>query len=82
MALENITEAVTLNGESIVDDQVVVVFNCRIAENGIAQSISNSIRDHGLYQEHRSQVRKDQAEFQNEVWDVEDRLSVEDEVTE
>lgn len=78
MALENVTEAVTLNGESIVDEQVVVVFSCRVAENGIAQSITTSIRDHGMYQEHRSQVRKDQAEFQNEIWDVEDRLSAEE----
>jgi hypothetical protein len=75
MALENVQEVVTLTGESVVNETVVVSFNCRVAENGIAGSIVQSIRDHDLYQEHRTQVRQDLQAFQGKVWAVEDRLS-------
>lgn len=74
MALENVQEAVTLTGDSVVNETVVVAFNCRVAENGIAGSINQSIRNHDLYQEHRTQVRQDLQEFQGKVWDVEDRI--------
>lgn len=77
MSLKNVTEAVTLNGESMVDEQVVVVFNCRVAENGIAGSITQSIRDYALYEAHRNMTRQDLQDFQAEVWEVEDRLTAE-----
>lgn len=75
MALENIQEAVTLAGESVVDGTVVVTFNCRVAENGVAGSVNQSIRNHDLYQEHRTELRKDLQSFQKKVWEVEDRLA-------
>ena len=75
MALENIQEAVTLTGDSVVNGEVVVNFHCRVAENGIAGAITQSIRNHDLYQEHRTQARQDLQEFQGKVWDVEDRMS-------
>ena len=75
MALENIQEAVTLTGDSVVNDEVVVNFNCRVGENGIAGAITQSIRNHDLYQQHRNQVRQDLQEFQGKVWEVEDRLT-------
>lgn len=74
MALDNLQESVTLTGDSVVNDEVVVNFNCRVGENGIAGSITQSIRNHDLYQQHRNQVRKDLQEFQGKVWDVEDRM--------
>lgn len=75
MALDNVQEAVNLSGDSVVNETVVVAFSCRVAENGIAGSINQSIRDHDLYQEHRNQVRQDLQEFQAKVWEVEDRLT-------
>ncbi len=75
MALDNVQEAVTLTGDSVVNGEVVVNFNCRVAENGIAGPINQSIRNHDLYQEHRSKVRQDLQEFQSKIWDVEDRLT-------
>lgn len=74
MALDNVQEAVTLTGDSVVNETVVVAFNCRVAENGIAGSINQSIRNHDLYQQHRNQVRQDLQAFQLKVWEVEDRL--------
>lgn len=76
MALDNVQEAVNLSGDSVVNETVVVAFSCRVAENGIAGSINQSIRDHDLYQEYRTQVRQDLQAFQGKVWDVEDRMSV------
>lgn len=75
MSLENVTEAVNLKGESKVDDELVAVFNCRIAENGVAGPITQQISNHDLYQEHRAEVRQDLQEFQLKVWEVEDRLT-------
>lgn len=75
MALDNVQEAVTLTGDSVIEETVVVAFTCRVAENSIAGSINQSIRNHELYQEHRNQVRQDLQEFQGKVWDVEDRIS-------
>lgn len=75
MALDNLQEQVTLAGDSVVNDEVVVNFNCRVADTGIAGSINQSIRKQDLYQEHRKQVRQDLQEFQAKVWEVEDRLT-------
>lgn len=72
--LKNIREQVTLTGDSMKEEEVVVTFTCRIGEDGIAGSVNIAIRNHGLYQEHRNQVRQDQQEFQMKVWEVEDRL--------
>lgn len=74
MALDNVQEAVTLTGDSVVNDEVVVNFNCRVGENGIAGSINQSIRNHDLFQQHRNQVRQDLQAFQAKIWEVEDRL--------
>lgn len=76
MALENINESVDLAGESIVNETVVVSFSCRIAENGIAGSTTQFIRDYGLYQQHRTVVRQDLQAFQTKIWEIEDRLGV------
>lgn len=78
MALDNVQEAVNLSGDSVINETVVVAFSCRVAENGIAGSINQSIRNHDLYQENRSQVRQDLQEFQAKVWEVEDRLAESD----
>lgn len=74
MALDNVQESVTLTGDSVVNGEVVVNFHCRVAENGIAGAITQSIRHHGLYQEHRNEARQDLQAFQGKVWEVEDRL--------
>lgn len=75
MALENVRESATLTGVSMIEDTEVVQFTTNVASNGIAGAITVNIRDITKYNEHRSQVRRDQAEFQQEVWEVEDRLT-------
>lgn len=75
MTLENIAERVTLQGESMIDDERVASFSCTIDEDGYAGNLSVIVRNRELYKENRAEVRKDQSEFQAEVWEVEDRLS-------
>lgn len=77
MALENIQQSVTLTGESKIEDNVVVTFSSHIPSNGIAGSVTTNIRDIERYNAHRNQVRRDQADFQQEVWAEEDRLAAE-----
>ena len=75
MALEYVRESVTLTGDSKVEDNVIVSFSVHIPSNGIAGAVTTSIRDIERYNEHRAQVRRDQADFQNIVWDKEDEMN-------
>ena len=75
MALENIKESVNLTGESMIEDAVVVAFSAHIPSNGIAGSVTISIRDIERYNASREQVRQDQRDFQNAVWAKEDEMS-------
>ena len=75
MALENIKESVNLTGESMIEDTVVVAFSAHIPSNGIAGSVTTSIRDIEKYNANREQVRQDQRDFQNAVWAKEDEMS-------
>jgi len=77
MALDNIQQSVTLTGESVIEENTVVQFTAHIPNNGIAGSVAVNIRDITRYNEHRSQVRQDQAEFQQRVWEEEDEMSAE-----
>lgn len=74
MGLENVKRAVTLTGVSKIEDKEVVHFEAHIPSNGISGSISPRIQDIQLYNEHRSEVRQDQLEFQNAVWSIEDEM--------
>ena len=75
MALENKQETVNLTADSVVDEEVIVMFSARVPNDGVGSGVSLSIRNKELYDENKSTVRQDQQEFQNLVWDTEDRLS-------
>lgn len=77
MALENVQQSVTLTGESKIDDNVVVAFSAHIPSNGISGAVTANIRDIERYNEHRAQVRRDQSEFQQQVWAKEDEMYTE-----
>ena len=74
MTLENIKESVNLTGDSKVEDNVIVSFSVHIPSNGIAGSVTTSIRDIEKYNANREQVRQDQLEFQHAVWAKEDEM--------
>ena len=77
MALENKQETVNLTAESVVNEEAIVMFSARVSSDGIGSGVSLSIRNKDLYDKNKSQVRQDQQEFQNLVWDTEDRLTAE-----
>ena len=77
MALENKQETVNLTADSVVDEEVIVMFSARVPNDGVGSGVSLSIRNKELYDENKSTVRQDQQEFQNLVWDTEDRLTAE-----
>ena len=77
MALENKQETVNLTAESVVNEEAIVMFSARVPNDGVGSGVSLSIRNKELYDENKSTVRQDQQEFQNLVWDTEDRLTAE-----
>ena len=82
MALENKQETVNLTAESVVNEEAIVMFSARVPSDGIGSGVSLSIRNKDLYDKNKSQVRQDQQEFQNLVWETEDRLQAEEEEAE
>ena len=82
MALENKQETVNLTAESVVNEEAIVMFSARVPSDGIGSGVSLSIRNKDLYDKNKTQVRQDQQEFQNLVWETEDRLQAEEEEAE
>lgn len=54
--------------------QNAVSFYCRIDASGVAGNVVVQVVDSELRDQNRAQVRRDQQEFQEKVWDVEDHL--------
>lgn len=71
---KGLQQAISLTDEAVVDDTTVIVFNAHIPSNGIAGSIQTSIRDIEKYNENRTEIRRIQTEFQNDVWAKEDEM--------
>ena len=82
MGLENKQETVNLTAESVVNEEAIVMFSARVPSDGIGSGVNLSIRNKDLYDKNKSQVRQDQQEFQNLVWETEDRLQAEEEAEE
>ena len=71
---KGLKESVTLTDEAVMDDQTVVTFSAHIPSNGIAGSIQTSIRDIERYNENRTEIRRIQREFEDDVWAKEDEM--------
>ena len=74
--LQQIKESVTLTAFSVIGEDALVVaeFTAHIPDNGISGGVTQHIRDIELFEANRSEVRRDQQAFQNEVWEIEDRM--------
>ena len=71
---KGLKESVTLTDEAVMDDQTVVAFSTHIPSSGIAGSIQTSIRDIEKYNENRTEIRRIQREFEDDVWAKEDEM--------
>ena len=64
-----------ISGESVIDDNVVCVFNATIeCDEPEKMSISQYQRDKDAYKEHCAECRADYAAFEDAVWAVQAKL--------
>jgi len=76
MALET-TKQIVLNSNSKIDDKNVVSLSATITDATAIGNITQHVQDSDAYNANRSQVRKDIAEFQAKVWEIEDEIALE-----
>lgn len=71
-------KSISLLGNSVVDGVVIATFSANVYDDGTGNdSINTYINDQTLYAEHKKEVRADLAEFQNLVWDEQDKVAAE-----
>ena len=71
-----INKTINLNATSEVDGQVVVYMNASLSTDGTTNAnINKNITNQELYNANKVQVRADMAEFEAEVYKVEDELN-------
>ncbi|SOB47833.1 conserved hypothetical protein [Lactococcus piscium] len=76
-------QTVSLIGESRVNGQTIASFTAQIPQQADGNSSVNLyVADQALYNFNRTEVRKDQAEFQAKVYEVEDEIAQEQTGTE
>ncbi|MER2226117.1 MAG: hypothetical protein ABS916_03590 [Carnobacterium sp.] len=75
-------KSITLNGNSEIDGQPVVNLSATIPDNTGVGNINQYIQSAELYEKNKATVRKDIADFQTAVYEVEDEIAAEVEVTE
>lgn len=76
MALET-NKQINLNGYSVIDGQSVVALNASIpSETGVG-NVNQYIQNVELYDANRTLVRRDIAEFQTLVYEIEDEIAAE-----
>ena len=69
-----LTKSITLNGNSEIDGQPVVNLSATIPDNTGVGNINQYIQNAELYEKNKAAVRKDIADFQTAVYDVEDEI--------
>lgn len=72
-----VTKSITLNGNSEIDGQPVVNLSATIPDNTGVGNVSQYIQNTELYEKNKAAVRKDIADFQAAVYEVEDSFAEE-----
>ncbi|MDN5446681.1 MAG: hypothetical protein L0F86_04740 [Lactococcus lactis] len=67
-------QTVSLTGESRVNGQTIASFTAQIPQGDGNSSVNLYVTDQELYNLNRTEVRKDQTEFQEIVYQIEDNL--------
>lgn len=76
MALSK-TKSTSLTGESKIDGVTVVRMTASLSTNGGSDYVNQSVLDIDRYNEHKKEVRKDIAEFQEYVYEQQDAIDAE-----
>ena len=66
------SKSVSLSFQSMVGDQVAIYMSAQILENGKSNS-NMTIQDLELYEANKTECRKDMNEFNNMLWELEDK---------
>lgn len=71
----NINRKTTLNGTSIIDGVQVAYMSASISTDGVeGANVNKTITNQEVYNANKVQVRADIAEFEQEVYKIEDEL--------
>jgi len=66
-----ITKSVSITATSVTaEGQAIAYFSANVSNNGTSSNMA--VQNQELYEANKAQVRKDKADFDNAVYDVED----------
>lgn len=71
------TKSISLSGQSFINDKQVANFSANINSDNGSSNINSNIMNQAVYDTNKSEVRKDLADFNTAVYEVEDQLDAE-----
>ena len=74
-------KSITVTGNSFINDKPVVHMQASVSTGGGTTSHSSSIQDKALYEANKAECRQDMATFDAIVYEIEDSMQMEGEVT-
>ncbi|CEK34136.1 hypothetical protein UMC2_13861 [[Clostridium] sordellii] len=70
------SKTITINGNSVIDGQIVVYMNASLSTDGSSnENINKNIQNQELYANNKEAVRKDMRDFEDLVFAEQDKLS-------
>ena len=75
------TKSISLSGQSIISNNQVANFSANINSDNGSININSNIMNQAVYDTNKSEVRKDLADFNTAVYEVEDQLDAETQKT-
>lgn len=70
------SKSITINGTSTIEGQIVVYMNASLSTDGSTNaSINKNISNQELYNLNKDEVRKDMRDFEDLVFEEQDKLS-------
>ncbi|MBS6509713.1 MAG: hypothetical protein KH369_16040 [Paraclostridium bifermentans] len=71
----NTSKSITISGHSIIQDQVVAYMSANLSTDGNTnESLSKNIQNQSLYDSNKEAVRKDMRDFEDLVYEEQDKL--------
>lgn len=71
----NTSKSITISGHSIIQGQVVAYMSANLSTDGNTnESLSKNIQNQSLYDSNKEAVRKDMRDFEDLVYEEQDKL--------
>ena len=71
----NTNKTINISGNSVIDGQVVVYMNASLSTDGSTnENINKNINNQTLYEANKGEVRKDMRDFEDLVYEEQDKL--------